>query len=52
MSRVLVVEDNPDLASGIAYNLQIEGYEVRVADTGPVAISAVAEWNPGVVLLD
>jgi len=52
MSRVLVVEDNPDLASGIAYNLQIEGYEVRVADTGPVAILAVAEWNPGVVLLD
>lgn len=52
MSRVLIVEDNTDLASGIEYNLRLEGYDVRIADTGPAAIAAVAEWAPGVVLLD
>ena len=35
MSRVLVVEDNPDLAFGLRNNLEIEGYEVDVAESGP-----------------
>jgi DNA-binding response OmpR family regulator len=37
MSRVLVVEDNPDLAFGLRNNLEIEGYEVLVAGDGPRA---------------
>ena len=52
MARILVVEDNADLAAGIRYNLELEGYEVRVADNGQVAIAAAAEWKPDVVLLD
>ena len=30
VARVLVVEDNADLAYGLQNNLEIEGYEVRV----------------------
>jgi DNA-binding response OmpR family regulator len=52
MSRILVVEDNADLAAGIEYNLALEGYEVRVAGEGRAAIRAAAEWSPDVVLLD
>ena len=33
-SRILLVEDNADLAEGIEYNLRLEGYDVRVADNG------------------
>ena len=32
MPRVLVVEDNADLAYGLQNNLEIEGYDVRVAE--------------------
>jgi two-component system alkaline phosphatase synthesis response regulator PhoP len=52
MSRILVVEDNADLAQGIAYNLRLEGYEVRVAPDGRDALDACATWRPDLVLLD
>ena len=34
MTRILVVEDSPDLALGLRNNLEIEGYEVEVATDG------------------
>jgi len=52
MSRILVVEDNADLAAGIEYNLTLEGYDVRVADDGRNAISTAQEWQPDLILLD
>jgi two-component system alkaline phosphatase synthesis response regulator PhoP len=51
-SRILVVEDNSDLAEGIEYNLKLEGYDVRVAGNGRIAVEAVKEWPPDVILLD
>jgi DNA-binding response OmpR family regulator len=51
-ARILVVEDNADLAAGIEYNLNLEGYAVRVAGDGPSAIGAASEWKPDLVLLD
>jgi DNA-binding response OmpR family regulator len=52
MSRILVVEDNADLATGIEYNLALEGYDVRIADNGRAAIDTAADWNPELILLD
>jgi DNA-binding response OmpR family regulator len=52
MSRILVVEDNADLAAGIEYNLALEGYDVRVAGDGRAAIAAAGEWEPDLILLD
>jgi len=52
MARILVVEDNSDLAAGIEHNLKLEGYDVRIAATGPAGIAAAAEWSPDLVLLD
>jgi DNA-binding response OmpR family regulator len=51
-ARILVVEDNADLATGIEYNLKLEGYDVRIAADGPSAIVAAKEWSPDLVLLD
>ncbi|MDB4874790.1 MAG: response regulator receiver [Gemmatimonadetes bacterium] len=51
-ARILVVEDNADLAAGIEYNLELEGYDVRIADDGRKAIEAAADWRPDLVLLD
>lgn len=52
MSRVLVVEDNAELAAGIRYNLELEGYEVRVAEDGRTAVDAVRAFAPDLVILD
>ena len=51
-ARVLVVEDNAALAEGIAYNLQHEGYETRIAEDGRAGLAAVREWKPSLVILD
>src|SRR5262249_50848726 len=54
MKRVLLVEDEQHLAEGLRYNLEAEGYQVRVAETGEAALSALNEESPGfdIVVLD
>lgn len=50
--RVLVVEDEADIADGIRQYLEREGYEVAVAGTGPAALEAVGKSPPEVMVLD
>ena len=52
MTRILLVEDNRELAAGIRYNLELEGYEVRVAGDGPAGVAGVREFEPDLVILD
>jgi DNA-binding response OmpR family regulator len=52
MSRVLVIEDSNDLAEGLRYNLELEGYAVRVADDGNAGLSLALAWDPDLVILD
>lgn len=51
-ARLLLVEDNVDLAEGLRYNLEREGYEVRVEGDGPGGLAAAQRWRPDLVLLD
>ncbi len=50
--RVLVVEDEPDIAALIAYQLTREGYRVETAATGTDALAAVSREVPDLVVLD
>jgi excisionase family DNA binding protein len=50
--RVLVVDDNADLASLIGELLQHLGHEVELAHDGPSALAAAARFLPDVALLD
>jgi len=52
MTRVLVVEDNADLAFGLRNNLEIEGYEVLVAADGPAGLAAARTAPPDLIVLD
>ncbi|WOF23784.1 response regulator transcription factor [Microbacterium betulae] len=52
MTRVLLVEDEPDLADPLAYLLRREGYEVEIAEDGDAALAAFREQEPDVILLD
>jgi DNA-binding response OmpR family regulator len=46
------VEDNLELAAGIRYNLELEGYEVRAAEDGRSGVEAVRACVPDLVILD
>ena len=50
--RVLVVDDNVDAAQSLAQLLEAYGYDVRMAHTGPTAVTAASDYNADVVLLD
>jgi len=50
--NVLIVEDNPDLAYGLRTGLEIEGYEVAVAEDGETGLSRAKQWLPDLVILD
>lgn len=50
--EVLVVDDDPDLASGLARILKMEGHAVRTATNGFQALDLAKERRPTVVLVD
>lgn len=52
MSRILIVEDNKDLAFGLRSNLEIEGYDVATAATGREGILQARSYRPDLVILD
>ena len=52
MPRILIVEDNPDLAYGLRTGLEIEGYDVQVAENGETGLDRARSWSPDLVMLD
>ncbi len=50
--RILVVEDDPDLAFGLEFNLRHEGYDVALAADGPSGLAAATDRVPDLVVLD
>ncbi len=52
MSRILVVEDNENLAYGLATSLELEGYEVARAATGREGLEQAQRWEPDLLILD
>lgn len=52
MTRILVVEDSPDLAFGLRTNLEIEGYDIRVAGDGRTALREFDDFRPDLIVLD
>ena len=51
-ARVLVVEDDDEIAQVLQRSLRLEGYEVRIAADGEQALAVHAEYVPDVVILD
>ena len=52
MSRILIIEDNPDLAFGLRSNLEIEGYEVSIASTGVAGLDLAQTQDADLLILD
>ncbi|CRK54164.1 DNA-binding response regulator in two-component regulatory system with KdpD [Rhodococcus sp. RD6.2] len=52
MTRVLVVDDEPQILRALRINLSVRGYEVVTAADGASALRAAAERPPEVIVLD
>lgn len=52
MTRILIVEDNEDLARGLANNLEIEGFESVVAADGTTGLALARQRHPDLIILD
>jgi DNA-binding response OmpR family regulator len=52
MTRVLIIEDNPNLAYGLRTGLEIEGYDVQVTEDGESGLERARSWSPDLVMLD
>jgi two-component system, OmpR family, response regulator MprA len=50
--RVLVVEDDQDIAEVLQRSLRMEGYEVRTAGDGKLALEQARAFTPDLVILD
>jgi two-component system response regulator MprA len=50
--RVLVVEDDADIAGVLRRSLDKEGYEVRIAGDGEIALDQAGDFEPDAVVLD
>jgi two-component system CheB/CheR fusion protein len=50
--RILVVEDNDDIAESLGTFLAMDGHTVSIANDGAIALEMLRTFKPGIVLLD
>jgi len=51
-TKILVVDDEPQITRVLRTSLSTHGYEVTVANDGPSALNAFADSNPDLVITD
>ncbi len=52
MTRVLVVDDEPQILRALRINLRVRQYDVHVAATGTEALQVAGRYPPDIVILD
>ena len=52
MTRILVVDDEPQILRALATNLRARGYDIELAATGEAALTIAASKHPDLVILD
>jgi CheY-like chemotaxis protein len=50
--NILVIEDEPDLREGLKHNLELDGYHVQTAATGPEGLKMATQNGHSLILLD
>jgi DNA-binding response OmpR family regulator len=49
---IIIIEDDEDIADSIRYNLEREGFRIRIAVTGEDALNLILDRLPNLILLD
>jgi DNA-binding response OmpR family regulator len=52
MTKILIVEDEENIANGLRFNLEAEGYDVRIAGTGEKGLDELGSAKFDAVVLD
>src|SRR5271165_1564549 len=52
MTKILIVEDEPNMVTGLRDNFEFEGYEVLTAGDGVAGLERALKESPDLVLLD
>ena len=52
MTRILVVDDEPQILRALATNLRAREYDVDLAETGEEALTLAARKHPDLVIVD
>jgi DNA-binding response OmpR family regulator len=52
MTKILIVEDESDMAKGLKDNLEFEGYEVDIAEEGRSGLQKILQCRYDLILLD
>ena len=52
MTRVLVVDDEPQILRALRINLRARHYEVETAADGTTALRRAGDWHPDLIVLD
>jgi DNA-binding response OmpR family regulator len=52
MSKILIIEDEPEMVLGLKDNFELEGYEVAVAYGGESGIALATTERPHLIILD
>jgi len=51
-ASILLIEDNKDLAFGLRTNLEVQGYQVLLAEDGPTGLQSALGESPEMIILD
>lgn len=52
MTKILIVEDEPNMRLGLKDNLEFEGFEVEVAEDGEIGLKKILDNNYDLVIMD
>lgn len=52
MAKILIVEDQKDMVTGLVFNLEAQGYEVSAAYDGEAGLSSAERDKPDLIVLD
>ncbi len=52
MTKILIVEDEPNMRLGLKDNLEFEGYDVDIAEDGEVGLDKILTQNYDLVIMD
>ena len=52
MSKILIIEDDPDMVMAMRLPLESNGHEVSTASTGEEGLAKVIEIKPDLIILD
>jgi two-component system, OmpR family, KDP operon response regulator KdpE len=50
--HILVVDDEPQITRVLRTSLSAQGYDIRVANTGEMALEIMKDWTPNLIITD